>query len=59
MKAMKIKAQIVLASLGLLTALSMCGSGETMESGLGFQAMMLVLLSGVVLLNLKRSSKED
>lgn len=59
MKAMKIKAQIVLASLGLLTALSMCGSGETMESGLGFQAMMLVLLSGVVLLNLKRGSKED
>lgn len=59
MKAMKIKAQIVLASLGLLTALSMCGSGETMESGLGFQAMMLVLLSGAVLLNLKRGSKED
>lgn len=59
MKAMKIKAQIVLASLGLLTALSMCGSGETMESGLGFQAMMLVLLSGSVLLNLKRGSKED
>ena len=59
MKAMKIKAQIVLASLGLLTALSMCGSGETMESGLGFQAMMLVLLSVAVLLNLKRGSKED
>ena len=59
MKAMKIKAQIVLASLGLLTALSMCGSGETMESGLGFQAMRLVLLSGAVLLNLKRGSKED
>ena len=59
MKAMKIKAQIVLASLGLLTALSMCGSGETMESGLGFQAMMLVLLSGAVLLNMKRGSKED
>ena len=59
MKAMKIKTQIVLASLGLLTALSMCGSGETMESGLGFQAMMLVLLSGAVLLNLKRGSKED
>lgn len=59
MKAMKIKAQIVLASLGLLTALSMCGSGEIMESGLGFQAMMLVLLSGAVLLNLKRGSKED
>ena len=59
MKAMKIKVQIVLASLGLLTALSMCGSGETMESGLGFQAMMLVLLSGAVLLNLKRGSKEN
>ena len=59
MKAMKIKVQIVLASLGLLTALSMCGSGETMESGLGFQAMMLVLLSVAVLLNLKRGSKED
>lgn len=59
MKAMKIKAQVVLASVGLLTALSMCGSGETMDSGLGFQAMILVLLSGVVLLNLKRGSKED
>ena len=59
MKAMKIKAQVVLASVGLLTALGMCGSGETMDSGLGFQAMILVLLSGVVLLNLKRGSKED
>lgn len=59
MKAMKIKAQVVLASVGLLTALSMCGSGETMESGLGFQAMMLVLLSGAVLLNLKSGSKDN
>lgn len=59
MKAMKIKAQVVLASVGLLTALSMCGSGETMDSGLGFQAMILVLLSGAVLLNLKRSSNKE
>ena len=59
MKAMKIKAQVVLASVGLLTALSMCGSGETMDSGLGFQAMILVLLSGAVLLNLKRGSNKE
>ena len=58
MKAMKIKAQVVLASVGLLTALSMCGSGETMDSGLGFQAMILVLLSGAVLLNLKSGSNK-
>lgn len=58
MKAMKIKAQVVLASVGLLTALSMCGSGETMESGMGFQAMILVLLSGAVLLNLKSGSNK-
>lgn len=54
MKTLKIKIQIVLAALGMLTALSMCGSGETMESGLGFQAMMLVLLSGAILLNLRK-----
>lgn len=59
MKAMKIKAQVVLASVGLLTALSMCGSGETMDSGLGFQAMILVLLSGAVLLNLKSGSNQE
>lgn len=59
MKAMKIKAQVVLASVGLLTALSMCGSGETMDSGLGFQAMILVLLSGAVLLNLKSGSNKE
>lgn len=58
MKAMKIKVQVVLASVGLLTALSMCGSGETMDSGLGFQAMILVLLSGAVLLNLKSGSNK-
>ena len=59
MKAMKIKAQVVLASVGLLTALSMCGSGESMDSGLGFQAMILVLLSGAVLLNLKSGSNQE
>lgn len=59
MKAMKIKAQVILASVGLLTALSMCGSGETMDSGLGFQAMILVLLSGAVLLNLKSGSNQE
>lgn len=59
MKAMKIKAQVVLASVGLLTALSMCGSGETMDSCLGFQAMILVLLSGTVLLNLKSGSNQE
>lgn len=59
MKAMKIKAQVILASVGLLTALSMCGSGETMDSGLGFQAMILVLLSGAVLLNLKSGSNKE
>lgn len=59
MKAMKIKAQVILASVGLLTALSMCGSGETMESGMGFQAMILVLLSGAVLLNLKSGSNKE
>ena len=59
MKAMKIKAQVVLASVGLLTALSMCGSGETMDSGLGFQAMILVLLSGAVLFNLKSGSNKE
>ena len=59
MKTLKIKIQIVLAALGMLTALSMCGSGETMESGMGFQAMILVLLSGAVLLNLKSGSKDN
>ena len=59
MKAMKIKAQVILASVGLLTALSMCGSGESMDSGLGFQAMILVLLSGAVLLNLKSGSNQE
>ena len=59
MKAMKIKAQVILASVGLLTALSMCGSGETMDSGLGFQAMILVLLSGAVLVNLKSGSNQE
>ena len=56
MKSMKIKAQVVLASLGLMTALSMCCGGDTVESGVGLQAMVVVLLSGAVLLNVKRQS---
>ena len=59
MKTLRIKAQMVLAALGLMTALSMCGTDETVSSGVSFQAMILVLLSGALLLNIKRQSNKQ
>ena len=59
MKTLRIKVQMVLAALGLMTALSMCGTNETVSSGVSFQAMVLVLLSGALLLNIKRHSNEE
>ena len=56
MKTFRIKTQIVLAFIGIVTALSMCGSGDTVDSGIGFQALLLVLLSGALLLNVKIES---
>lgn len=59
MKTFRIKIQVVLAVMGLMTALSMCGSGETVDSGVGFQSMIVVMLSGALLLNAKRQSENQ
>ena len=59
MKTIKTKIQIVLAVIGLITALSMCGSDETVSSSVGFPAMMLVLMSGALLLNLRNSGQQQ
>ena len=56
MKTFRIKIQVVLAVMGLMTALSMCGSGETVDSGVGLQSLIVVLLSGALLLNAKIES---
>ena len=59
MNNMKKRIQIALAIIGLITALSMCGSGETVDSGVGFQSMIVVMLSGALLLNAKRQSENQ
>ncbi len=59
MKAINKRVQIALAVVGLITALSMCGSDETISSSVGFPAMMLVLMSGALLLNLRNSGQQQ
>ena len=49
--------QIIIATVGLITALSMCGNDANANSENFVPAFMLVLLSGVMLLNFQLSSK--
>lgn len=59
MKAINKRVQIVLAVIGLITALSMCGSNEPVSSSVAFPAMLLVLMSGALLLNLRNSGQQQ
>lgn len=59
MKTIKTKIQIALAVVGLITALSMCGSNEPVSSSVAFPAMVLVLMSGALLLNLRNSGQQQ
>ena len=58
MKTIKTKIQIALAIIGLMTALSMCGSNEPVSTSVSFPAMVLVLMSGALLLNLRNSGQQ-
>lgn len=58
MKTMKKKIQITLAVVGLITALGMCGGNEPVPSSVSFPAMVLVLMSGALLLNLRNSGQQ-
>lgn len=59
MKAINKRVQIALAVVGLITALSMCGSNEPVSSSVSFPAMVLVLMSGALLLNLRNSGQQQ
>lgn len=58
MNNMKKRIQIALAIIGLITALSMCGSNEPVSTSVSFPAMVLVLMSGALLLNLRNSGQQ-
>ena len=51
--------QIIVATIGLITALSMCGNDANANSENFVPAFMLVLLSGVMLLNYQLSANEE
>ena len=51
--------QIIIATIGLITALSMCGNDANANSEHFVPAFMLVLLSGVMLLNFQLSANEE
>ena len=59
MKTIKTKIQITLAIVGLITALRMGGSNEPVSSSVAFPAMLLVLMSGALLLNLRNSGQQQ
>lgn len=58
MNNMKKRIQIALAVVGLITSLSMCGSDEPVSTSISFPAMVLVLMSGALLLNLRNSGQQ-
>ena len=57
MNNMKKRIQIALAVTGLITAVSMCGGNEV-PTGVSLQALLIVLMSGALLLNLKNSGQQ-
>ena len=58
MNNMKKRIQIALAIIGLMTALSMCGRNDPVSTSVSFPAMVLVLMSGALLLNLRNSGQQ-
>lgn len=53
------KFNIILATMGILVALSMCSSNELVPSNISFSALLLVIMSGVILLNIGKPDKDN